>query len=224
MVTTILVVEDDSDLRELVAESLRNQNHLVSTASSGAAGRRIARADPPDLYLVDVGLPDVDGVDFVREVRREDLAVPILLMSADDSDARVVEGLDAGANDYVVKPFSNQLLAARINNALRQRLRITGGSHKIGGMDFRPDDRTITPPDGEPIRLTQREVSLLRYMLQRDRPVDRYTLLQDVFGYNARTQTHTVETHIYRLRRKIEPDPAKPSIIITEPTGYRLAK
>jgi DNA-binding response OmpR family regulator len=174
--------------------------------------------------LLDVGLPDMDGRELCRAMRRAAVSAPILMLTAADSEADTVFGLDAGANDYVTKPFRLNELLARLRAHLRQSEHSDEASFAIGPYLFQPGAKLLTDPSRrKKVRLTEKETAILKYLYHAgDRPIGRETLLGEVWGYNAGVTTHTLETHVYRLRQKIEQDPARAEILVTEPGGYRL--
>jgi DNA-binding response OmpR family regulator len=221
----ILIVDDDAALRQSLAEQLDRDGEFISTECGCAAealdtiGRQRF-----DAILLDVGLPDMDGRDLCRKLRSEAVSVPIVMLTAADSDGDTVQGLDAGANDYVTKPFRLNVLLARLRAQLRQSERRDDAVFAIGPYTFRPGAKLMTDASGrKKVRLTEKETAILRYLYHAgDRAIGRATLLGEVWGYNAGVTTHTLETHVYRLRQKIERDPANAEILVTEPGGYRL--
>src|SRR5215469_1899403 len=174
--------------------------------------------------LLDVGLPDMDGRDLCREFRRAAINVPIVMLTAADSEGDTVNGLEAGADDYVTKPFRLNVLLARLRAHLRQSAHRDDAVFSIGPYTFQPGAKLLTDPTNRNnARPTEKETAILRYLYHAgDRAIGRATLLGEVWGYNAGVTTHTLETHIYRLRQKIERDPANAEILVTEPGGYRL--
>src|SRR5215510_3482363 len=169
-------------------------------------------------------LADMDGVEACRKMREEGVRAPIILFTgAAREEADQVNGLDAGANDYVLKPFKFSVLLARIRAHLRSHEASEDAVYRIGHYEFRPAMRLLVDPSQKKIRLTDKEASILRYLYRSgEKPVGREELLREVWGYNANVTTHTLETHIYRLRQKIEPDAQSPKRLITETGGYRL--
>ena len=220
----ILVVDDDSELRQALAEQLALHEEFAVTAF-GTAGDALAAAkkQPPDLIVMDVGLPDMDGREAVRQMRREGFRRPVIMLTALDSDADTVIGLDAGANDYVAKPFRFAVLLARIRVQLRQHEASDDAEFAIGPYSFRPASKSLIDAKGAKLRLTEKEAAILRFLHRADRHVvSRDVLLKEVWGYNSNVTTHTLETHIYRLRQKIEIDPADARLLVTEAGGYKL--
>ena len=222
----ILIVDDDDDLREALAEQLMVVEEFdVFEAESGQRGLERARTEAHDLVILDVGLPDMDGREVCRLMRRQGVKCPILILTGHVTDSDTILGLDAGANDYVAKPFKFAVLLARIRAQLRQHEQSEDAVFSVGPYSFRPGMKTLTDEAERRIRLTEKETNILKYLYRANgRTVDRDTLLREVWGYNAGVTTHTLETHVYRLRQKIEPDPASASILITEPGGYRLGE
>jgi DNA-binding response OmpR family regulator len=221
----ILIVDDDAALRQSLAEQLGRDGEFVSTECGCAAEAldTIGR-ERFDAILLDVGLPDMDGRDLCRKLRDEAVSVPIVMLTAADSDGDTVQGLEAGANDYVTKPFRLNVLLARLRAHLRQSERRDDAVFAIGPYTFQPGAKLMIDPSGrKKVRLTEKETAILRYLYHAgDRAIGRATLLGEVWGYNAGVTTHTLETHVYRLRQKIERDPANAEILVTEPGGYRL--
>ena len=223
----ILIVEDDESLREsLVGQLLLHEAFETAEAATGAAALEAARARRFDLILLDVGLPDMDGRDVCRLLRREGVEVPVVMLTGAASEADTILGLDSGANDYVAKPFRLGVLLARVRAQLRAHELTDDAQLAFGGYSFRPGAKTLVDEEsGRKVRLTEKEATILRYLYRAgDRPVGRAVLLDEVWGYNASVDTHTLETHVYRLRRKIERDPSNARILVTEPGGYRLAR
>jgi DNA-binding response OmpR family regulator len=220
----ILIVDDDSDLRNALAEQLAlHEEFEVSTAENVAGVRAAVAANPPDLIVMDVGLPDMDGREAVRLMRKEGFKRPILMLTAHDSDADTVLGLDAGANDYISKPFRFAVLLARLRVQLRQHEASEDAEFQIGPYTFRPASKNLVNAKGARLRLTEKEAAILRFLHRADRQVvSREVLLKDVWGYNANVTTHTLETHIYRLRQKIEIDPTDARLLVTDAGGYKL--
>jgi DNA-binding response OmpR family regulator len=221
----ILIVDDDAALRQSLAEQLERHGEFASAAcETAAAALEIAGRERFEAILLDVGLPDMDGRELCRALRRAGVSAPILMLTAADSESDTVEGLDAGADDYVTKPFRLNVLLARLRAHLRQSAHRDDAVFAIGPYTFQPSAKLMTDASRRrKVRLTEKETAILRYLYHAgDRAIGRETLLGEVWGYNAGVTTHTLETHVYRLRQKIERDPAKAEILVTEPGGYRL--
>jgi len=221
----ILLVDDDADLREILAEQLMMiEDFDVYEAETGAAGVERAKGEMHDLVILDIGLPDMDGREVCRMMRKWGVKCPIIMLTGQDSDAETILGLDAGANDYVSKPFKFPVLLARIRAQLRQHEQSEDAVFAIGPYSFRPGAKMLVDENERKIRLTEKETNILKFLYRSGgRTVERDTLLREVWGYNPGVTTHTLETHIYRLRQKIEPDPGHARILVTETGGYRLA-
>ncbi|WP_299623451.1 response regulator transcription factor [Pelagibius sp.] len=221
----ILLVDDDSALRQSLSEQLRlHEEFETAEAETAAVGLEKAKADYYDLILLDVGLPDMDGREVCRLMRRGGVKSPIIMLTAAESDADTILALDAGANDYVTKPFRLGVLLARMRAQLRQHEQSEDAVFTIGPYTFRPSAKLLTHGESKKkVRLTEKETSILKYLYRSgDQVVGRDKLLGEVWGYNAGVTTHTLETHVYRLRQKIENDPSAAEILVTEPGGYRL--
>ncbi|NHN87358.1 response regulator transcription factor [Acetobacter conturbans] len=223
----ILIVDDDQTLRQMLVEQLQVDGEFLAVEADSVAAAWDALRAPDarfDAIILDVTLPDGDGRDFCVELRREGIRMPIIMLTGSDNEADIVRGLDAGANDYVAKPFRIAELLAR----LRAQLRIFENSEDavftVGPYTFRPSAKLLVETTrNKRIRLTEKEAAILKFLYRAGtRPVPRQVLLNEVWGYNAAVTTHTLETHIYRLRQKIEPDPSNATLLITEGGGYRL--
>jgi DNA-binding response OmpR family regulator len=221
----IVIVDDDDMLRESLVEQLALQPEFrVAEARTAAAGVATARAESTDLVVMDVGLPDMDGRDAVKQLRAGGFKAPIIMLTAHTSEADTVGGLDAGANDYVTKPFRFAVLLARIRAQLRVFEQTEDATFAVGQYTFRPSAKLLVDQGGSKIRLTEKETAILKYLYRAgEKVVTRDVLLHEVWGYNSGVTTHTLETHIYRLRQKIERRPAQAELLITEGGGYRLA-
>ncbi|MFT8467311.1 MAG: response regulator transcription factor [Acetobacter syzygii] len=223
----ILVVDDDQVIRRALTEQLQvDGEFLVLEAATLAEAREKLKGPDArcDAILLDVTLPDGDGRDFCAELRKEGLRMPVIMLTGSDDEADIVRGLDAGANDYVAKPFRIAELLARLRAQLRLFENSEDAVFSIGPYTFRPSAKLLLEPvKNRRIRLTEKETAILKFLYRAGtRPVPRQVLLNEVWGYNAAVTTHTLETHIYRLRQKIEPDPAHASLLVTEGGGYRL--
>ena len=221
----ILIVDDDEPLRRSLAEQLElNDEFSVADCGTAAEALDIVGGERFDAFLLDVGLPDMDGRELCRRLRQAGVRAPIVMLTGADSDADTVSGLDAGADDYVTKPFRLSVLLARLRAHLRQSEQSDDAVFTIGPYTFRPSAKLLTDPSGRrKVRLTEKETAILKYLYRAgEQPIARDRLLGEVWGYNAGVTTHTLETHVYRLRQKIERDPTRAEILVTEPGGYRL--
>jgi len=220
----ILIVDDDPELRDELTEQLSLHEEFEAVAvENGSKGMQAVKAGEIDLVIMDIGLPDIDGREAVRILRKNGFKAPIIMLTGHGTDSDTILGFDSGANDYVTKPFRFPVLLARIRAQLRQHEASENAVFGVGPYTFRPGLKLFVNPTGNKIRLTEKETSILRYLYRaRQQPVSRETLLHEVWGYNSGVTTHTLETHIYRLRQKIEKDAAGPVILITESRGYKL--
>lgn len=221
----VLIVDDDVTLCESLCEQLQLHEEFETVVSPTASDAlEQAKNQYFDAVLLDVGLPDMDGRETCRLMRRAGVKVPIVMLTGADSDADTILGLDAGANDYITKPFRLGVLLARLRAQLRQHEQSEDAVFTIGPYTFQPSGKLLLEEATQKkVRLTEKETSILKYLFRSgDRPVNRDTLLGEVWGYNAGVTTHTLETHVYRLRQKIELDPSNAEILVTEPGGYRL--
>lgn len=220
----ILLVDDDDDLREALAEQLAStEDFEVFEAGDGHQAIERIKATIFDLLVLDVGLPDTDGRELCKRMRKQGVKCPILMLTGQDSDADTILGLDAGANDYVSKPFKFPVLLARIRAQLRTHEQSEDAIFKLGPYTFKPAMKMLIDERDKKIRLTEKETNILKFLYRAtEGVVARDVLLHEVWGYNAGVTTHTLETHIYRLRQKIEPDPSNARLLVTESGGYRL--
>jgi DNA-binding response OmpR family regulator len=222
----ILVVDDDNELRGALKEQLALHEEFEAEAVDTAqAALQQAKNGHFDLVLMDVGLPDMDGREAVRILRKNGFKSPIIMLTGQDADSDTILGLEAGANDYVTKPFRFAVLLARIRAQLRSHEASEDAVFPIGPYSFRPGSKLLINDRGSKVRLTEKETAILRYLYRSgEKPVSREILLQEVWGYNSGVTTHTLETHIYRLRQKIEKDPANAALLVTEAGGYKLVR
>jgi len=221
---SILVVDDDDDLRTTLVEQLSlHEEFAVSQEPTATKGINAARTGIVDLVIMDVGLPDMDGREAVKVLRKSGFKAPVIILTGQDADADTILGLEAGANDYVTKPFRFAVLLARIRAQLRQHEQSEDATFQVGPYVFKPSQKVLIDEKGGKIRLTEKETAIIRYLYRADRRVvTRDVLLEEVWGYNSGVTTHTLETHVYRLRQKIEPEPSNARLIVTESGGYKL--
>ncbi|MCH7693934.1 MAG: response regulator transcription factor [Proteobacteria bacterium] len=222
----VLLVDDDATLLQMLGEQLQLHEEFTTIGTkTGAEALELAKADHFDVIILDVGLPDMDGREVCRLMRRNGVTSPIIMLTGADTDSDTILGLDSGANDYVTKPFRLGVLLARLRAHIRQHERSDDAVFTIGPYTFQPGAKLLVDnTDKRKIRLTDKEAAILKYLYRAgDRVVGREVLLDEVWGYNAGVTTHTLETHVYRLRQKIERDPSNAQMLVTEPGGYRLA-
>lgn len=220
----LLVVDDDILLRQTLTEQLRLREEFdIFEAATGQEAIGLVKDQNFDAVLMDVGLPDIDGRELCRLMRRQGVKAPILMLTARDGDADTILGLDAGANDYITKPFKISILLARLRAHLRQHEQSDDAVFTIGPYQFQPSAKLLVSIEKRKIRLTEKETAILKYLYRAgNQMIKRETLLNEVWGYNAAVTTHTLETHVYRLRRKMEQDPSEAHILVTVPGGYQL--
>ena len=219
--TLIMVVDDDQDLAEMLGIVLNSSGFEVDLINRGDEVMDLFRAQTPDLVLLDVMLPSMTGIDVCREIRKESM-VPIVMLTAKGDTHDVVLGLEAGADDYMVKPFNNSELVARIKTRLRRVISENSGGLKIGDIAIDQLAHSITR-DGRVIPLTRLEFDLLVALAKEPgRVFTREALLGEVWGYRHATDTRLVNVHIQRLRSKVEQDPENPELIVTDRgVGYK---
>ena len=226
MTLKVLVVEDDREIRALMQSTLSVEGFEVTTAVSLSEAQAVLRHDPPDVLVLDLGLPDGDGAQLVRELRRTS-AMPILIVSARHQEAQKIALLDEGADDYLTKPFSVGELLARMRVALRHRGTALAAAQTQHALDdLRVDlEAHRVERDGQPVHLTPTEFKLLaRLVRSAGRVVTHRQLLSDVWGAEFTEHTHYLRLYMAQLRAKIERDPAEPRHLLTETgVGYRLA-
>ena len=221
---TILIVDDDEDLRATLVEQLALYEEFdILQEATATKGVQAARSAIVDLLIMDVGLPDMDGREAVKLLRKGGYRAPIIMLTAQDTDSDTILGLEAGANDYVTKPFRFAVLLARIRAQLRQHEQSEDATFSVGPYTFKPSQKLLLDERGGKIRLTEKEAAIIKYLYRAEQKVvTRDVLLEEVWGYNSGVTTHTLETHVYRLRQKIERDPSKAEILVTESGGYKL--
>jgi two-component system KDP operon response regulator KdpE len=222
----ILLIDDEPSIQRAVGPLLRSRGYAVDIAGTGAAALRMASERPPDLIVLDLGLPDIEGTEVCRRIRAYS-AVPIVVLSARGTEADKVNALDLGADDYVTKPFGPEELLARIRVALRRVLseeKVEKGHFTAGDLTIDYDRHRVVR-SGVEIRLTPKEFELLSLLAQNhDRVLTHRAILKAVWGPNAVEQPEHLWTLVAQLRKKIEPDPATPRYLLSEPwVGYRFA-
>ncbi|MFO0185835.1 MAG: response regulator transcription factor [Alphaproteobacteria bacterium] len=223
----VLIVDDNERLRASLIEQLAFGGEFAALgAASLAAAEVLIRADGSRFaaILLDLGLPDGSAREFCAKLRRAGMRMPIILLAGAAGEEEVLRCLDAGANDAITKPLRIQDLLAKLRAQIE---RYNGGEDAasfIGPYEFRPAAKLLQEPKrGRKIRLTEKEAAILSFLLGAGgQPVSREILLSEVWGYNSKVTTHTLETHIYRLRQKIEPDPGRARLLVTESGGYKL--
>ena len=217
----VLVVEDDEDIAQALQRSLRMEGYEVRAAADGNAALEHGRTFAPDLVILDLGLPELDGIEVARRLRHDD-DVPILILTARDALESRVEGLDSGADDYLVKPFERQELLARMRALLRRRPPRGSAPLRVGDLSLNVDTHEISRGD-RPIELTQREFELLEYLMRNERiAISRQRLLDEVWGYDPFSTTNTIEVFVSNLRRKLEAE-GEPRLLHTiRGAGYVL--
>ncbi|MBL9134993.1 MAG: response regulator [Verrucomicrobiales bacterium] len=221
--TVILVIDDEPQIRRLLRVTLETHGYRVFDADTGQEGIAQAALRRPDVILLDLGLPDIDGHNVLRRIR-EWSQVPILILSVRDAESDKITALDQGADDYVTKPFSAGELLARLRAALRKAQPNADQTfHRVGPIEVDLAARTVRK-EGQDVRLTPIEYALFRLLLLNSgRVLTHRYLLSQVWGPNAVQQTHYLRVHIAHLREKVEPDPQQPRLILTESgIGYRL--
>jgi DNA-binding response OmpR family regulator len=221
----ILIVDDDTMLLQMLGEQLQLHEEFVTVpAENGKQALECVKSDYFDVIILDVGLPDIDGREVCRLMRRSGVKSPIIMLTGASTDADTILGLGAGANDYVTKPFRLGILLARLRAHIRQHERSDDAVFTIGPYTFQPSAKLLLDNESNrKIRLTDKEAAILKFLYRAGaKVVSREVLLDEVWGYNANVTTHTLETHVYRLRQKIERDPSNATILVTEPGGYCL--
>ena len=220
----ILLVDDDDGLREALTEQLSlYEEFSISCEANAAKGIHAARNNRVDLMIMDVGLPDMDGREAVKLLRKTGFKAPIIMLTGHDTDSDTILGLEAGANDYVTKPFRFAVLLARLRAQLRTHEQSEDAVFTVGPYTFKPAQKLLVESNGGKVRLTEKETAIVKYLYRAEQKViGRDELLEQVWGYNSGVTTHTLETHIYRLRQKIEKDPSNSRLLVTEGGGYKL--
>ena len=223
---TVLVVEDELAQREVLAYNLEADGFRVIRAENGEEGLLLVEEDMPDIIVLDWMMPNLSGIEVCRRLktRSETRGIPIIMLSARSEEVDKVRGLETGADDYITKPFKLPVLLARLRAQLRTHEQSEDAIFTLGPYTFKPAQKMLVTEDDKKIRLTEKETNILKFLYRSSEGVvARDVLLHEVWGYNAGVTTHTLETHIYRLRQKIEPDPSNARLLVTEAGGYRLA-
>jgi len=227
-VSHILVIEDDASIRLGLEDTLRAKGYRVSVATRGAAGLELAERAPPDLIILDIMLPDLDGFEVCRRLKagpREVAAAPIIMLSARGAELDRVRGLELGADDYVTKPFSLMELLARVAVVLRRQARAGGEPTRLEFGDVRIDfARQTADKAGRALELPARAFAILKVFARRPgEVVSREVLLEEAWGYERSPNTRTVDNHLVKLRRALEDEPDRPRHLLTvHGAGYRL--
>ncbi|MEQ1609287.1 MAG: response regulator transcription factor [Hyphomonadaceae bacterium] len=220
----ILLIDDDTDLREALVRQFKLQEDFrIEPSATAAEGIEKADLVRPDLIILDVDLPDMDGREACRLIRKHKVLAPILMLSEQATDSDVILGLDSGANDYIAKPIKFPVLLARVRAHIRTYEQSDDATFHLGPYEFRPSVKLLIDDGQRKIRLTDKETDILRYLYKaRGRPVSCEELMAQIWGHDSQATTHTLETHMYRLRQKIEPNPGLSRFLITEGGGYSL--
>ena len=225
--STILVIEDDSAIRLGIKKSLGFEGYRVIEAADGESGLEAVFARRPDLVVLDLMLPRLNGFEVCRTIRKHDRTIPILILSAKDQEMDKLTGFDLGADDYITKPFSIRELTARIKAALRRSLTVETGEPVFEfdriHVDF-PGQKLAV--DGDPVEVSNREFRLLRYLIEnRGRVLSRDQILNKVWGYDYEGTARTIDNFINKLRTKVERDPTAPTLILTvRGVGYKFSE
>ncbi|HTO40674.1 MAG TPA: response regulator transcription factor [Rhizomicrobium sp.] len=218
----VLLVDDDTMLRSSLAEQLAAEGDFEPVEVDSCSAARVALQDGMfDCMILDVGLPDGDGRALARSFRADGITCPILLLTMADNEADGLGDL-SGVNDFITKPFRFAALLARLHGHLRSHGQSEDTAYRIGPYAFQPSAKLLIDAKGKRVRLTEKETNILKFLYRSGDTVARETLLHEVWGYNPAVTTHTLETHIYRLRQKIEASPGQAQLLVTESGGYRL--
>ena len=221
----ILIVDDDTTLLQILSKQLQLPEKFITVAAkSGSEALELAKKDYFAVIILDIGLPDINGREVCRLMRRNGVTSPIIMLTNADTEAGTILDLESGANDSVTKPFRLRVLLAKLHAYIHQHERSDDAVVTIGPYTFQPNNKLlVSKEDEKKVRLTNKETAILESLYQAGtKAVNRDVLLDEVWGYNTSIATHTLETHVYRLRQKIEPDPSNAEILLTEPGGYRL--
>jgi DNA-binding response OmpR family regulator len=223
----VLIVEDDDALRSVLADqvALGGAFHSTAAATLAEASHHLAAPEARfDTIILDINLPDGDGRDFCAQIRKQGHMMPIIMLTGANAEDDIVSGLNAGANDYLVKPFRTNELLARVQAQLRRFDTSEDAVFTIGPYTFRPAAKLLIRTDTKQrIHLTSKDVDILKFLYRRaNQDVSRQVLMDEVWSYNVGATSHTLETHIYRLRQKMESDPSRYRLLMSVPGGYRL--
>ena len=224
-VIPILILDDDAEFLGFVAEELSAAGFGPTQAATVAEAEALVLRGPTrfEALLLDVALPDGDGRDLCARLRAGGLRVPVIMLTGSDGEEDIVRGLESGAHDYVAKPCSAAVLVARLRTQLRLHENSMDAVFSLGPWRFHPAQKLLRDARGVKVWLTAKEVDILRHLQRSGGTVSKQALLSDVWGYNPSVSSHTLETHIYRLRQKIEADPYAARLLLTAEGGYRLA-
>ena len=221
----ILIADNDDDLRRILVEQLQiNDEFIVSETAEGGEAIKYAGKQYFDAIVLNLDLPDIDGREVCRLMRKNGVKSPIIMISDADNDVDTILGLESGANDYVAKPFRIRVLLARLRAQIRQHEQSEYAVFRIGQYSFRPGAKLLLDNEtNKTVSLTDKETAIIKFLyFSNGEVVSREVLLDEVWGYKAGMATHTLETHVYRLRQKIERNPSKSALLVTEQNGYRL--
>ena len=221
----VLLLDDDAEFRGMVADELRSAGFDPTEAATVAEAEALVLRGTVrfEALFLNVSLPDGDGRDLCARLRAARQHMPVLMLTGSDAEDDVVRGLEAGAHDYLAKPVRPSVLIARLRAQLRHHENSMDAVLTVGQWRFYPAQKVLRDRAGGRVWLTPREVRILRYLVRTDNGASRQGLLAEVWGYNSAVTTHTLETHIYRLRQKIEADPSDARLLVTTRAGYRLA-
>lgn len=221
----VLILDDDLDFLGALADELSEAGFNTTQAATVAEAEALVLRGPTrfEALLLDVDLPDGDGRDLCAQLRKAGLRVPVIMLTGSDGEDDIVRGLESGAHDYVAKPFRPGVLIARLRTQLRLHENSMDAVFNLGPWQFHPAQKLLRNERGVKVWLTAKEVDILRHLQRNGGTVSKQALLSEVWGYNPSVSSHTLETHIYRLRQKIEADPYAARLLLTAEGGYRLA-
>lgn len=225
--TKVLIVGKDASERRLIGDALMLQEDLIAIeADTSQAALSLLHEQSPKSVLIDTDLLDIDGRDLCRLMRRQGVKVPIILLSLQASDADIILGLDSGASDYIVKPIHKSVLCARLRAQHRHFEQLDDAVFPIGPYAFRPSTKILTSKNSDKkIHLTEKEAAILTCLYRLGgRTAEPADLMTKIWGQNGHVTPHALETHIYRLRQKLELDPRSVKLLVTDPEGYRLVR